>query len=470
MTKTQARAGIYARISLVKDDDDTAAVDRQVEDCTALADEHGWLVTSTYVDQGQSAMTGARPAYRRLLADVEAGLIDVIVVWSADRLYRRLSDLEELVDRLGMTRVATVKSGDIDLSNADGRMLARLLGSVAQRESEKFSERMVKACEQRSAQGRLPGGQRRFGYSRQVDTAGRMTGHWHIVEAEAEAIRAAAVSVLAGSSLNAVAVTWQAQGLGGAGGGEATARTVRRALLRPDVAGLSSYKGRVVGTLANHPAIITPEQHHQLVAILTAPERRINRRGKPGTTLLGGTATCAECGSEMSAQARVSTTHHTLTYTCRKAGHVLRDREPFEAAISALVVEYLAKSSSRLRRPVPRSGKPSTAAAEADALRVKLAAMPALLAADDAMDPVDYAAAVRALRDRLKVVEAGLARTSTTPAAASLVGGDDVAAAWEAAPVATRRTIIREVVESIVVGRHQRGTPVTEGVVVTFRP
>jgi len=126
---TPARTAIYARISRPATMTTARELNRQVAECEDYAKAQRLDVVGLYIDNSQSAMTGKRPEYRRLLADVEAGLVDVILVWSADRLYRKLADLETLVDTLGATTVETVRSGDIDLSTADGRMIARLLGS-----------------------------------------------------------------------------------------------------------------------------------------------------------------------------------------------------------------------------------------------------------------------------------------------------------------------------------------------------
>ncbi len=78
---------LYARIS---DDRGTEAqgVERQLEDCRALAAERGWLDLEEYRDDRYSASMYAsrpRPAYTRLLADVRAGKVGRIVVWNVDR-------------------------------------------------------------------------------------------------------------------------------------------------------------------------------------------------------------------------------------------------------------------------------------------------------------------------------------------------------------------------------------------------
>jgi site-specific DNA recombinase len=456
--KASTRTAIYARISKARDDEDTAGVDRQVAECEAYAEAHGLDVVGHYVDNSQSAMTGRRPEYRRLLADVEAGLVDVIVAWSADRLYRRMSDLEQLVDTLGGTRVETVKSGDIDLTTADGRMVARLLGSVAQREAEKMSERIVAAAQVRASEGRKPGGERRFGYA--VD--GR-----DIVPAEAERVREAARRVIAGDSLAGIARDWKAQGVKGATGGTFSGVHIGKLLRRAHYAGLSVWHGSIVGTLADHPPILTPEQHHQLVAILDAPSRT-NKRGRPGSTMLGEVCTCAVCGTPLAAQSRRRGTERILTYSCR-SGHVQRDRVDLDASVGRLVVAFLSKNSKQLQRTAKRPTAPGKAEVEADRLRQKLAALPALLAGDDGMDPLDFAAATRALRDRLRVVERGLARSSSTPTAAALVASGDVMAAWDESGTIVRRAVVREVVDTITVGRGVRGSSPMEQVEVTLK-
>lgn len=115
------RAAIYTRISLA-DDDDTSGVDRQESDCRALAAANGWDVVEVFRDNSKSAFSGKRrPAYEALLASARARDFDVVIVWAADRLYRRIAELEGLVEDLRGIDVVPVKSGKIDLSTADGR-------------------------------------------------------------------------------------------------------------------------------------------------------------------------------------------------------------------------------------------------------------------------------------------------------------------------------------------------------------
>src|ERR1043165_7286975 len=140
----RTRALIYCRIS----QDRTGAglgVDRQREDCEALAARMDWDVLEVYVDNDISAFSGKkRPAYRRMLADLDEGKATVVIVWHTDRLTRSIVELEEYIDlsdRRGIS-THTVQAGTVDLATPSGRMTARILGAVHRQESEHKGERV----------------------------------------------------------------------------------------------------------------------------------------------------------------------------------------------------------------------------------------------------------------------------------------------------------------------------------------
>src|SRR5262249_20131862 len=140
------RAAIYCRIS--KDDEgDELGVRRQEKLCRELAGRLGWDVAGVYQDDNISAFKRAkrRPHFERLCADIAAGRIDSILTYNPDRLCRDdLRGLENLIDLLNdnAVAVATVRSGEFDLSTAHGRAQARMAGVWARMESEKMAERL----------------------------------------------------------------------------------------------------------------------------------------------------------------------------------------------------------------------------------------------------------------------------------------------------------------------------------------
>jgi site-specific DNA recombinase len=159
--------GIYVRIS---DDREGAGlgVARQEADCRERAAAIGWWVVELYVDNDLSACSGKpRSAYRRLLADLEAGPADAVVAWHTDRLHRSPRELEEFIDICERRSVAveTVKSGPVDLGTPAGRAVARTLGAWARYKSEHKAERHQRKAVELAQAGKISGGgTRRYGY------------------------------------------------------------------------------------------------------------------------------------------------------------------------------------------------------------------------------------------------------------------------------------------------------------------
>jgi site-specific DNA recombinase len=136
------RAAIYTRISKDRDGE-SLGVDRQEEACRKLADLLGLdVIEPPYSDNDISAFSGkTRPDFERLVEDITAGDVDVVLCQHTDRLYRTLADLVRIFDAGPTLLIKTIQGGDIDLSNSTGKMLATILGSVQVQESEHHSER-----------------------------------------------------------------------------------------------------------------------------------------------------------------------------------------------------------------------------------------------------------------------------------------------------------------------------------------
>lgn len=179
---TPRKAAIYLRISL-DHEMDGLAIDRQREQCEALAKFRQWEVVETYVDQSKSATdrTKVRPAYDQMVADYKAGAFDAIICYDLDRLTRQPRQLEDWIDASELRGLALVTAnGDADLSTDGGRMYARIKAAVARAEMERKGARQSAAQLQRAKQGRAPKGMRPLGY----------TVNGEVIPDEAEAVRA----------------------------------------------------------------------------------------------------------------------------------------------------------------------------------------------------------------------------------------------------------------------------------------
>jgi DNA invertase Pin-like site-specific DNA recombinase len=123
------------------------SLDAQREACEAYVASQkpeGWvLVPDRYDDGGISGATLERPALRRLLADIEAHRVDVVVVYKIDRLSRALMDFAKLVevfDRNTVTFVSVTQS--FNTTTSMGRLTLNILLSFAQFEREVIGERI----------------------------------------------------------------------------------------------------------------------------------------------------------------------------------------------------------------------------------------------------------------------------------------------------------------------------------------
>ncbi|WP_406650446.1 recombinase family protein [Aliisedimentitalea scapharcae] len=123
------------------------SLDAQREACEAyIASQRseGWVATrERYDDGGFSGGTLERPGLKQLLADIDDGLIDVVVVYKIDRLSRSLMDFSKLVeifDRNGVTFVSVTQS--FNTTTSMGRLTLNILLSFAQFEREVIGERI----------------------------------------------------------------------------------------------------------------------------------------------------------------------------------------------------------------------------------------------------------------------------------------------------------------------------------------
>jgi site-specific DNA recombinase len=169
-TPRRLRCAIYTRKSSEEGlDMEFNSLDAQREACEAYVASQrseGWAaIREPYDDGGVSGGTLDRPALQRLLADVEAGLIDVIVVYKIDRLSRSLMDfarLVEIFDRNQVTFVSVTQS--FNTTTSMGRLTLNILLSFAQFEREVIGERIRDKFAASRKRGMWMGGYVPLGY------------------------------------------------------------------------------------------------------------------------------------------------------------------------------------------------------------------------------------------------------------------------------------------------------------------
>lgn len=153
------RAALYARVSTLRHGQD---VGLQLEELRQVAAQRGLLVVQEFVDGGVSGAKASRPALDRMMADVQSGRIDVVLIWKLDRLARSLRHLLLLVDQLNAAHVSFVSLRDpgIDTTSPGGRLMLQILGAFAEFERDLVQERVRAGVRRAQAAGKHCGRRR----------------------------------------------------------------------------------------------------------------------------------------------------------------------------------------------------------------------------------------------------------------------------------------------------------------------
>ena len=182
------RCAIYTRVSTDAGlDQEFNSLDAQYDAASAYirsqAHAHWTLIRTRYDDGGFSGGSTDRPALQRLLADVKARKVQVIVVYKVDRLTRSLADfakLVELFDAHGVSFVSVTQQ--FNTTTSMGRLTLNVLLSFAQFEREVTAERIRDKVAASKRKGLWVGGTVPLGYELK-------DGKLYIVEEEAEQVR-----------------------------------------------------------------------------------------------------------------------------------------------------------------------------------------------------------------------------------------------------------------------------------------
>lgn len=326
---------MYLRISEDRSGEQLG-VRRQREDCAKLCAEKGWQPVE-YLDNDTSATLGKRrPAYERMLADIQDGRLGAVVAWDLDRLHRRPVELERFMEIADAHHLALATvSGDVDLSTAQGRLMARLKGSVAAHEGEHRKARQLRATRQLAERG-VPNWHKAFGYDadRQPDPV------------TAPLVKQAYAAVLAGASLADVCRVFNDAGALTINGNQWTPDVVSVFLRKARNAGLRTYGHRygpvtrdhVVGK-GNWPPLVDTETFWAAQAVLDADGRAPGRKSVR-RHLLTGALGCGKCGGYLSG-AYVGKTVKRLTYLCKGCHGVSVRAEYVEPRLYDLVAGRL---------------------------------------------------------------------------------------------------------------------------------
>jgi DNA invertase Pin-like site-specific DNA recombinase len=308
---------VYARLSKAADGE-TVKVDDQVELCTEKILDRGGKVGEVFKDNSLSAWNPkvVRPQWDALMARLEAGLSDGVMVYDLTRFSRKILEGERLVELAANGVRVWALAGEYDLTTADGRRHFREAMVAAAGESDKISERVQRGKLRRARKGRQHGGARQYGLPGMLPAPPgwepgdpRELAPQERVAAERAVIRECYDRLFGGESVSSVVRDLNRRGVAGdraalPTSGEPWRRgTLVRSMRRPALAGLLAHRGQVIGEFAGVEPIVSREEWERMRALVDA--RRVGRPAEP-RHLLSGLITCSTCGTTLTGMPRSS--------------------------------------------------------------------------------------------------------------------------------------------------------------------
>ena len=282
----KVRCAIYTRKSSEEGlDMEFNSLDAQREACSAYIlsqKPEGWVaVADRYDDGGISGGTLERPALKRLIADIEFGKIDVVVVYKIDRLSRSLMDFAKLVEvfeRRGVTFVSVTQS--FNTTTSMGRLTLNILLSFAQFEREVIGERIRDKVAASRRKGMWMGGYVPLGY--RVENRKLLVN-----EEEAASVRLIFERFVKLGSIKLLMGELQAAGIRSRRGYMLDKGALYKLLNNRVYIGEAVHKGEAYP--GEHEAIISTDLWRRAHAIMgESPRMRANQTRLSGPSLLRG--------------------------------------------------------------------------------------------------------------------------------------------------------------------------------------
>jgi len=325
------RCAVYTRKStdenLELDFNSLDAQREAAENYIASQKHAGWTcLEEHYDDGGFSGGTIDRPAFTQLMADIEAGLIDCIVVYKIDRLSRSLMDFARIMEILERHNVSLVSvTQQFNTTTSMGRLTLNILLSFAQFEREIISERTRDKIAAARRKGKWTGGAPVLGYDRVRDNGG---SRLVVNRAEAKRVRTIFEKYLELGSLLTVVRWLNAQGWGNKryettkgeprGGRDFDKSTLQKLLTNQLYLGKTTYKGQVYD--GEHEPIVDEDLFGRVQGLLRRNRGSggRHRRNKYGA-LLKGLVHCKHCDCAMSHHYSAKRQRRYRYYVCLTA-------------------------------------------------------------------------------------------------------------------------------------------------------
>ena len=275
MPETPKRAALYVRVST----DEQAAEGYSLDAQRSILEDHclaeGMVVAGVYEDDGYSGRNANRPAYRRMMGEMDSW--DVLVVLKMDRIHRNSRNFMAMMDTLDRSGKEFVSCFEaLDTSNALGRFVVDMIQRMAQLESEQIGERTyigmrekAETLEGSDAPKRTMGMAPPFGY---VLEGGALKG----VPEELETVSYMFRSYADGETLDSICYSLNREGTLTRRGNPWNKYNLRNVLHNPVYAGYMRWEDLLI----HHEAetAVTPEEYNAVQELMASRVRDPSKR------------------------------------------------------------------------------------------------------------------------------------------------------------------------------------------------
>lgn len=479
------KVGLYCRVSLDKDDTgksttDQAAIGRE------WAEKVGAVIVGEYIEPG--SMSGsrfgkkAREEYTRLLADIEAGELEVVWFWEQSRTSRKLEGFAELRSICRNMGVLWVERDRVIDPNDNNDMLsAGFKALISEQESEMTSLRVTRGKASSARAGRRAG-RIAYGYKALYASDGSYLHDepdWFDGDGKpgedspASIVREIYDRIVAGHSINSIRRDLDDRGIRTRNGYPwanskiltiATSPTyLGQRVYQADGRGVDRVKAVLDGVETKWPPLVDAEKWWAVHRILSDPSRTTTRPGR-AVHLLSSLAVCAECGGKLARKKsppRVRAKHSHM-YWCTNKACVGIYADVLDDYVEKVMVRWLSNPDvvADLTR-VDDSAAASQARADIEQQRAGLATLYRDVKAGR-IDPVIATEAKAGYKERIEEAEQRIQAATLPPVLRGNIGAQ-ARSGWDALDVGVKRQIIAAVadIRLLKVGRHgNRAVPV----------
>ena len=267
------RAAIYTRVSTEDQAKEGFSLDAQLDKLRSYCKARDWIVADEYIDDGYSGRNVKRPAYNRMMSEMNRW--DILLVIKMDRIHRNSKNFMLMMENLNKNEKEFASmSESFDTSTAMGRFVMNIIQGIAQLESEQIGERVYIGMEQKAkTNGGVLGFNIPYGYN-------YIDGNLVINDEEATNIKKIYSWYKNGKSMGVIAKMLNSTKIPTKKGGIWAKKTISTILKNPTYCGYLHWKQYIYRS--NHDAIILESDFNEIQNLIAdkggSPAQNLGRQ------------------------------------------------------------------------------------------------------------------------------------------------------------------------------------------------